>query len=149
MRKLSLALAAPLAVVAIPNGANTAAADPAHAATRSTAPMPPTAVRPSAVAALRSTIDPNSNIRLDPYLDSPIVFRTRALTPVDIYCYAVGDFHSDGRHSTRIWYNLSLVGQRVAGFAWGGNVNTRHDPPPGMYRCQPLPRPSVWRQSRH
>lgn len=141
MRKLSLslALAAPLAVVAIPNGANTAAAEPAHAATRSTTPMPPTAVRPSAVAAplrIRSTIDPNSKIRLDPRRNSRLLFITRALTPVDIHCYAVGERVNDGHTNTNIWYYLSLgPAWNVRGFSWGGNVNTRHDPPPGLPRC--------------
>lgn len=111
---------------------------PAHAANESTAPAPPTAVRPRAVAAsLRSTIDPNSRIRRGPHLNSPIVYTTRVLTSVDIRCYAVGDRFNDGHYNTNIWYYLTAhPGRRtVTGYSWGGKVNTRRDPPPGLRRC--------------
>ncbi|HEX8866821.1 MAG TPA: hypothetical protein VF821_14280, partial [Lentzea sp.] len=78
---------------------------------------------------INTTIDANSNVREAPRLKARIVYTTKRLTPTTIFCYEFGDFFTDGKTSTSVWYNDGL------GWIWGGNVNTTQDPPPGLPTC--------------
>lgn len=106
-----------------------------------------TALAPAAMAhpqgghgatAIDTTIDANSQLRRGPHLwdESAGVTRTRADFVIE--CYTRGSWYNDGKHHTDVWYKGAVIdsGRIYTNvYSWGGNVNTRHDPPSGLRFC--------------
>ncbi|HEX8866816.1 MAG TPA: hypothetical protein VF821_14255 [Lentzea sp.] len=88
------------------------------------------AAEPVTAQDISTTIDPHSNIRSGPTTKSRLVYTTKTLEPTTIWCYAMGEWITDGVTSTAVWYG------NIDGYVWGGNVNTTQDPPPGLRTCR-------------
>ncbi|HEX8866819.1 MAG TPA: hypothetical protein VF821_14270 [Lentzea sp.] len=89
---------------------------------------------PSA-ADIATTVDPHSNLRVSPGLRSTINCTTDRLTGINVICWVHGAFYDDGHTSTDVWYYGTIGPRTPYSYVWGGNVNTQHDPPPGLREC--------------
>ncbi|MFI1801935.1 hypothetical protein ACH427_32010 [Streptomyces sp. NPDC020379] len=93
---------------------------------------------PRAVAVIETTIDANSQLRWGPHLSDAKAGVTRSRAYFVIECYARGSWYDDGKHHTDVWYNGAVTdGDHIYPniYSWGGNVNTRKDPPDGLRFC--------------
>ncbi|MGP9022499.1 hypothetical protein ACT1U9_29360 [Streptomyces sp. BR1] len=85
------------------------------------------------------SVDANSNVRTTPHVRAgTVVYTTTASRPMDVECWARGDYVDSGGYHTSVWYEGSVwTGSRYLDevYVWGGNVNTPHDPPAGLPQC--------------
>ncbi|WP_316764821.1 hypothetical protein [Streptomyces herbicida] len=96
----------------------------------------------AAADGIETTVDGGSNLRGGPHLNSHLVGTTKGNSSFAVQCYERGDYYNDGKHHTDVWYYGTVIDTHdnpdhvyYDVYSWGGNVNTRHDPPTGLSRC--------------
>jgi hypothetical protein len=95
----------------------------------------PTCGTSLSAADISTTVDARSNLRVSPGLRSTINCTTDRLMGINVICYTHGEYYNDGHTSTDVWYYGTIGPQAPYSYVWGGNVNTQHDPPPGLREC--------------
>lgn len=120
----------------------TATPDSSTNVTRINKAAQPTAqTSPAGVQSYQTTIDPSSAVRSSPFPEQGKTYwYTTPLDSAIINCYEHTTRKNDGHVSPDVWYHITHIDDHDHGtltdvWSWGGNVNTPHDPPPGLSNC--------------